>query len=219
MAFSPKRFLAESGPGRTIMVYKSGTHIFRQGDPAETIFYVQAGTAKETVTSDVAGSTKEALTTMLEPGMFFGTGAVLVGQRRRSRVTTVTTCQFMIYNRDTIIQALEEPAFVQLFMEFLLERNRRIEAEKADLLLNSQEKRLAQKLLQLSHADRGPPQRIGPEITQEMLAEMIGTTRPRANFFLNKFRRAGYIVSSSRAGITVMSTLVKVLAAEESTEE
>jgi CRP-like cAMP-binding protein len=213
MAFDTNRFLSQGGVGRTVMVYLAGTIIFRQGDPADRIYYLQQGSAKETVTAGARGAiSKEAVTGMLGSGVFFGTGALSAGQLRTSTVTTVTQCQATVFVREVIDSALNEPVFARLFTAHLLDRNSLVEAEKVDLLMNSREKRLAQKLLQLSHADTGQPQRIGPEITQEMLAEMIGTTRPRVNFFMNKFRRLGYIQYSD--GITVLPTLVKVLAAE-----
>lgn len=208
--FDTKRFLEQAGEGRTVLIFKSGTSIFKQSEPANLIYYLQRGRAKETIISD---NGREAVVDILEEGNFFGIGA-LDGVPRPTTVTAVTICVVTAITRDAFLKAFDRPEFVQVFLTYLRWRNSKIEAEKVDLLLRSSEKRLAQKLLELSHVtESGPSRLIGPEVTQVMLAEMIGTTRPRVNLFLNRLRKMGAI-SYHKGGIIVMPTLLKVLIEE-----
>jgi CRP/FNR family transcriptional regulator, cyclic AMP receptor protein len=204
--FDPKTFLAKVGEGKTITVHRPRAVIYKQGDPVDLVFYLQSGKAKETVASDQG---KEAIVGMLEPGLFFGTSGLDGGIARLSTVTAVTECIVTAITKDAMKVALKQPSFAQLFMAYLLDHNSKIEAEKIDLLFNDSERRLAQKLLILAHAADGLPQVIGPEITQEMLANMIGTTRPRVNYFLNRFRKMGFIKYDG--GISVQPALLTMV--------
>lgn len=204
--FNPQTFLARVGEGKTITAHRPGQVIYRQGGPADLVFYLQSGRAKEVVRSEQG---KEAVVGMLEPGMFFGTGGLDGGIMRLSTVTAVTQCIVTAITKDAMKAALRQPSFAQLFMAYLLDHNSRIEAEKIELLFNGSEKRLAQRLLILAHVGEGPPQIIGPEITQEMLANMIGTTRPRVNYFLNRFRKMGFI--KYNGGISVQPALLRMV--------
>lgn len=212
--FDPKSFLAAVGEGKTVTAYRTGQAIFKQGQPADLVFYLQSGKAKETVISQAG---KEAVIGVLEPGQFFGTSGLNGNSSRISTVTAVTACVVTAINEEAMQMALHRPKFAQLFMAYLLEYNSRIEAEKVDLLFNSSEKRLAQKLLILAHAGEGAPQVIGPEITQEMLADMIGSTRQHVNHFLNKFRQLGFI--KYNGGILVMPPLLKAMMVETPQEK
>lgn len=201
---NPVAFLEQVGIGKTITVYKPGEVIHKQGAPSDEVFYLQQGKAKETVMSEQG---KEAVIGMLEPGEFFGCGPRLgPGSLRRSTVIAVTTCTVTTITIAALKKALHESKFAELFTACLLERASKIEGEKIDLLFNSSEKRLALKLLVLAHIDEGTAQLIGPEITQEMLADMIGTTRPRVNYFLNQFRTKGLI--QYNGGIKVLPALL-----------
>lgn len=208
--FDPKTFLERVGEGKTITPHRAGAVIMKQGSPAEQVFYLQSGKAKETVTSEQG---KEAVVGMLEPGMFFGTGAADGATIYLSTATAITPCIVTAITKDAMHSALKLPKFAQLFMAYLLNLNGRIEAEKVDLLFNSSEKRLAAKLLMLAHVGQeGAPTIIGSEITQEMLADMIGTTRPRVNMFLNKFRKLGLI--KYNGGIMVQPGLLQMVLQE-----
>lgn len=215
--FDPKEFLAQVGEGKKITAFQPGDVIMKQGTMAEQVFYLQTGKAKETVRSEQG---KDAVVGVIYPGGFFGTSS-LDGGMRVSTVTAVSVCVVTTITKEGMRLALRrEPKFAQLFMAYLLHHNSKIEAEKVDLLFNSSEKRLAQRLLMLAHVDDGPPQVIGPEITQEMLAAMIGTTRPRVSHFLNKFRKLGFVQYASEAhqrghnGITVLPTLLRAVLLE-----
>lgn len=209
--FDPRKFVENVGSGKVITDHKPGHVIFKQGETAEHVYYLQSGRAKETVRSEHG---KEAVVGVLEAGHFFGTSALDGGTVRLSTVVAVTTCLVTEITKDAMNRALREPRFAQLFMAYLLHHNSKIEAEKIDLLFNSREKRLAQRLLILAHIGDGGPQVIGPEITQEMLADMIGTTRPRVNHFLNKFRRLGFIKYDGGPGIEVLPTLLRAVLQE-----
>jgi CRP-like cAMP-binding protein len=208
--FDPKQFLERVGEGKRIGRYRAGEVIFKQGAVATHVYYLQVGRAKETVTSE---SGKDAVIGTIEPGMFFGTGGLDGHDHSSSAVVAIVPCIVTEITIGAMKQALQVPRFAQTFLLYLLHLNSRIEAERVNLLFNSSEKRLAQKLLILAHFGEGPPKIIGPEITQEMLAEMIGTTRPRVNHFLNKFRRLGFI--KYNGGITVLPTLLKTLLHED----
>lgn len=204
--FDPKTFLAHVGQGKTVAAHAAGAVIMAQGTVADAVFYLQSGRAKEVVRSKPG---KEAVVGMLEPGLFFGTSAIDGGKRRLSSVIAIERCVVTSIDKTMMHQALREPAFAQLFMAYLLEHNSKIEAEKVDLLFNNSERRLAQRLLILAHVGEGPLRLIGPEITQELLAEMIGTTRPRVNYFLNRFRKLGLI--KYNGGIIVQPGLLQLI--------
>jgi CRP/FNR family transcriptional regulator, cyclic AMP receptor protein len=190
--FDPKTFFAKVGAGKTILEFRQNQTIFAQGDAADTVFYIQKGRVKLSVLSEQG---KEAVVAILEPGQFFGEGC-LNGQRLRIATTTaMEQCVITAITRDAMIALLhDEPNFSELFMAYLLTRNSRIEEDLIDQLFNSSEKRLARLLLLLANfGKQRSPQPINPNINQETLAEMIGTTRSRVSFFMNKFRKLGFI--------------------------
>lgn len=204
--FSPKIFLERAGEGRKVTGYKTGQIIFTQGTPAEHVYYLQLGVAKETVTTERG---KQAVVNMIEPGSFFGMNSLDGIPLRYSTTTTIAPCVVTEISATAMWDALLVPTFAQLFLRHLVGHNSRVEAEKIALLFNTIEKRLAQKLLILAHFGDGPARKIGPEVTQEMLAEMIGSTRTHVNHFLNKFRRLGFI--KYNGGITVLPGLLDAL--------
>jgi CRP/FNR family transcriptional regulator, cyclic AMP receptor protein len=191
-SFDPKMFLAKVGTGKTILEFRKNQNIFAQGDVADTIFYIQKGRVKLTVLSEQG---KEAVVAILEPGQFFGEGCLNGHPLRIATTKAMEACVVTSITKEAMIAVLqEEPRFSELFMAYLLTRNSRIEEDLIDQLFNSSEKRLARLLLLLAHFGReGSPQPINPNINQETLAEMIGTTRSRVSFFMNKFRKLGFI--------------------------
>jgi CRP-like cAMP-binding protein len=191
-AFDAHGFLAKMGNGKAILEFRQNQHVFEQGDAADTIFYIQKGKVKVTVLSELG---KEAVVGILEPGQFFGEGCMNGQKLRISTATAMEDCVTTSITKAAMIAALhDEPAFSELFMKYLLTRNSRIEEDLIDQLFNSSERRLARMLLLLANFGReGSPQPISPNISQETLAEMIGTTRSRVSFFMNKFRKLGLI--------------------------
>jgi len=211
--FDPKAFLAKVGAGKSISKLGKGQNVFVQGDVADAVFYIQKGKIKLTVVSDQG---KEAVVGMLEPGQFFGEGC-LNGQPLRIATTTAMEDSIITrISKPAMISALEgRPKFSQLFMAYLLTRNSRIEEDLIDQLFNSSEKRLARLLLLLANFGKETsPQPIGVKISQETLAEMIGATRSRVSFFMNKFRRLGFI--SYNGKIEVHSSLLNAVLIEKS---
>jgi CRP/FNR family cyclic AMP-dependent transcriptional regulator len=206
--FDPSTFLAKIDNGRTATIHDAGEIIFRQGEPAATVFYLQRGSVKETVTS---GQGKETTVGVLEPGQFFGTSGLDGATARVSSTRAMAKSTTIAVTNAAMRAALEnEPGFSLMFVGWLLRHSTQIEAEKLNLLFNKSEKRLAQMLLLLARAADGPPRTISTAITQDMLADMISTTRPRVNLFLRKFRRLGLIEYSG--GIRVnQSRLAAVL--------
>jgi CRP/FNR family transcriptional regulator, cyclic AMP receptor protein len=190
--FDPVGFLAKVGAGKTIQEFHRNQNVFVQGDAADTVFYIQKGKVKLTVLSEQG---KEAVVAILEPGQFFGEGCLNGHPRRIATTTAMEDCTITAIAKDAMIDLLhEEPKFSELFMSYLLTRNSRIEEDLIDQLFNSSERRLARLLLLLAHfGKQGSPQPINPNINQETLAEMIGTTRSRVSFFMNKFRKLGFI--------------------------
>lgn len=191
--FDPKDFLTKVGEGKTITRYRPGEVIFKQGEPAEAVCYLQYGSIKESVVSDHG---KEAVVGMLEPGLFFGTGCLDGPAVRTSTATAVKASMVTAISRGTMNALLNgRLEFAHLFRVYQLNLTSRLEADKIDLMFNSIEKRLARALLILAHYGAGgrTPQKIGADISQELIAEMIGTTRPRVNFFMTKFRKLGLI--------------------------
>jgi CRP/FNR family transcriptional regulator, cyclic AMP receptor protein len=204
-SFDARVFLAKMGAGKTILEFDKGQNVFEQGDVAETIYYIQKGRIKLTVLSDQG---KEAVVGILEPGQFFGEGCLNGHKLRISTTTAMEHCIITAITKPAMVAALhDEPAFSELFMTYLLTRNNRIEEDLIDQLFNSSERRLARMLLLLANFGKeGSPQPINPHVSQETLAEMIGTTRSRVSFFMNKFRKLGLI--SYNGHIEVNSSLL-----------
>jgi len=206
--FDVVTFLATAGPHRSIAKYGGGSVIFAQGDPAEDIFYIRDGQVKITV---VSRRGKEAVVGILSPGQFFGEAA-LNGQRMR--ISTATAIGDSSVIRLTRLEMLDilcrNPEFSNFFIHHLLVRNVRIEEDLVDQLFNSSEKRLARILLLLANFGKeGQPDIVIPNITQETLAEMIGTTRSRVSFFMNKFRKLGFIEYNGK--LQIHSSLLNVV--------
>jgi CRP-like cAMP-binding protein len=204
-AFDPKEFLARVGEGKTIVEFGKGQVVFAQGDTADMVFYIQKGRVKVVVVSEQG---KEAVVGILEPGQFFGEGCMNGHSLRIATATAMEGCLVTAITKAAMLAALHnEPMFSELFMAYLLTRNSRIEEDLIDQLFNSSEKRLARLLLLLANFGKeGSPQPISPNISQETLAEMIGTTRSRVSFFMNKFRKLGFI--SYNGKIEVNSSLL-----------
>jgi CRP/FNR family transcriptional regulator, cyclic AMP receptor protein len=190
--FDAKTFLAKVGDGKAMLELHKNQKIFEQGDAAETIFYIQKGKVKLTVLSEQG---KEAVVAILEPGHFFGEGCMNGHRLRISTTTAMEDCVITSITKTAMISALhDEPKFSEMFMAYLLTRNSRIEEDLIDQLFNSSERRLARLLLLLANFGKeDEPQRISPNISQETLAEMVGTTRSRVSHFMNKFRKLGLI--------------------------
>ena len=206
--FNPHTFLSDVGRGKTILPSPNKHTIFSQGDAADAVFYIQAGKVKLTVVSQQG---KEAVVAMLEPGAFFGE-ACLAGQTvRTATATSAEDSRLVRIDKDAMLRVLhEEPSFAELFMSYLLAHTIRIQEDLVDQLFNSSEKRLARILLLLAHFGKeGKPEPVIAKVSQEMLAEMIGTTRSRVSFFMNKFRKLGFI--DYNGGMHVHSSLLNVV--------
>ena len=207
-AFDAEAFLESAGAAKRVASYPKGKIVFSQGQPSDAVMYIQKGGIRISVLSRTG---KEAVVAMLGPGDFFGEGA-LTGQSIRIGTATATTLTtVLIIEKDAMLQLLrDEPTFSERFISYMLARNLRVEADLVDHLFNSSEKRLARALLLLSRygVQAGPEKRI-PKISQETLAEMIGTTRSRVNFFMNKFRDLGFI--EYNGDITVNTSLLSVV--------
>ena len=191
-AFDAKEFLESAGAARRVVSYPKGTIVFSQGQPSDAVMYIQKGGIKISVVSRTG---KEAVVAMLGPGDFFGEGA-LTGQSIRIGTATATTATTVLtIEKAAMLRLLrDEPTFSERFIAYMLARTIRIEADLVDHLFNSSEKRLARALLLLArYGDQEGPERRIPKISQETLAEMVGTTRSRVNFFMNKFRDLGFI--------------------------
>ncbi|MGO9940950.1 MAG: Crp/Fnr family transcriptional regulator [Terracidiphilus sp.] len=208
-AFDPAAFLANAGLGRKVIELKSSETFFCQGDRADAVFYLQRGRAKLTV---VSHGGKEATITLLAPGEFVGEEslAAIVGLRLAT-ATAVNNCTALKIGRDEMVRVMhDEPAFADVFLKFLLARSMRTQADLVDQLFNSSERRLARILLLMAEFGKpGEPEQFIPPITQETLAEMIGTTRSRVSFFMNRFRRLGLIDYNGR--IQVHKSLLNVV--------
>jgi CRP/FNR family transcriptional regulator, cyclic AMP receptor protein len=207
-SFDPKEFLAKVGEGKTIVEFRKDQVVFAQGDVANTIFYIQKGRVKVVVISEQG---KEAVVGILGPGQFFGEGCMNGHSLRIATTTAMEDCLVTAITKAAMLAALHsQPKFSELFMAYLLTRNSRIEEDLIDQLFNSSEKRLARLLLLLANFGKeGSPQPISPNISQETLAEMIGTTRSRVSFFMNKFRKLGFI--SYNGKIEVNSSLLNAV--------
>jgi CRP/FNR family cyclic AMP-dependent transcriptional regulator len=190
--FDPKSFLAKVGTGKTILKFHTNQTVYTQGEVADAVFYIQKGKIKLTVMSDQG---KEAVVAIMEPGQFFGEGCMNGHPLRIGTTAAMEDSVVTSITKEAMIAVLhDEPKFSEMFVAYLLTRNSRIEEDLIDQLFNSSEKRLARLLLLLANfGKQGSPLPINPNISQETLAEMIGTTRSRVSFFLNKFRRLGLI--------------------------
>jgi CRP/FNR family cyclic AMP-dependent transcriptional regulator len=210
--FDPKIFLAKVGAGKAILKFHKNQKVFEQGEVADTVFYIQKGRVKLTVLSEQG---KEAVVAILEPGQFFGEGCMNGHKLRISTTTAMEDCVITSITKEGMIAAVhDEPKFSELFMAYLLTRNSRIEEDLIDQLFNSSERRLARVLLLLANFGKeGSPQPISPNISQETLAEMIGTTRSRVSFFMNKFRRLGLV--SYNGNIEVHNSLLSAVLHEK----
>ena len=211
-SFNPKAFLVQVGEGRSIAKYDKDQIVFSQGEPADAVFYIETGNAKLTVVSEQG---KEAIVAIIGANEFFGEGC-LAGQRIRiSTVAAMTESVIVRLENAAILRAIhQEPAFSEMFIAHLLSRTIRVEADLVDQLFNSSEKRLARLLLLLANFGKeGKPETTIAKISQETLAAMIGTTRSRVSFFMNKFRRLGFI--DYNGAIKIHSSLLNVVLHDE----
>lgn len=210
MGFDAEAFLAKAGVGRAVVHLKKKAAAFSQGAPADAIFYVQKGKVQLTV---VSKSGKEATLAILGQGEFFGEGSIAGQAFRMGSATAMTDCELLRIDKKEMMLALhQEHTFSDLFVAYLLARNIRYEEDLVDQLFNSSEKRLARILLLLAHFGKeGVPQTVVPKIGQETLADMIGTTRSRVSFFMNRFRKLGFVDYSGTSGLQVHSSLLSVV--------
>ena len=210
--FDHEVFLAESGKGRTLADYAKNQQVFLQGAPADAIFYIQKGKIKLTVVSQQG---KEAVVAILGAGDFFGEGCLAGQSLRMASATTMLECSILRIEKAGAIRLLhEQPAFSELLLHHMLSRNIRIEEDLVDQLFNSSEKRLARVLLLLANFGKeGKPSLVIPKISQETLAEIVGTTRSRVSFFMNRFRKLGFIQYSGQydSGLEVHSSLLNII--------
>jgi CRP/FNR family cyclic AMP-dependent transcriptional regulator len=206
--FDPRLFLAKAGKGRTIIDYLKNRTVFSQGDPADSIFYIQKGKVKVTV---VSRRGKEAVVAILTAGAFFGEGSLAGQPSRMASVSTMSECSIMRIEKASVLRVLQdEPSFSAVFLHYLLSRNIRVEEDLVDHLFNSSEKRLARVLLSLANFGKDTkPEPVIAEISQETLAEIIGTTRSRVSFFMNRFRKLGFI--EYNGGLHVHSSLLNIV--------
>ena len=210
--FDAKAFLSKVNGGRTVANYRKDQIVYTQGDPGDSVFYVQAGKIKKVVVSEQG---KEAVVALFGTGDFFGEGCLNGETIRLATASAMTDCVVVRMPKETIVRMLhEEPAFSELFIAHLLHRNSRVEEDLVDQLFNSSEKRLARALLLLANFGKdSPPEPIIAQISQETLAEMIGTTRSRVSFFMNKFRKLGLIDYNGH--IEIHRSLLNVVLHEE----
>jgi CRP/FNR family cyclic AMP-dependent transcriptional regulator len=209
--FNPKVFLATVGPGHTVSDLRRNEVVFRQSAAADAVFYIQRGKIKIVVASQQG---KEAVVGVMGPGEFFGEGCLIGQPLRLATAKAMTESQIVRVSKAEMLRVLHaEPSFADLFMTYLLTRNSRVEEDLVDQLFNSSEKRLARTLLLLANIGQdGGPQPIAAPISQETLAEIIGTTRSRVSLFMNKFRKLGFIDYNGH--LEVHSSLVSVLLRE-----
>jgi CRP/FNR family transcriptional regulator, cyclic AMP receptor protein len=206
--FDPKNFLATIGVGRKMLLVPKKQMIFAQGAAADAVFYIQKGKVRLTVVSKAG---KEATIGIINEGNFFGEGALAGQMLRMGSAAAMTECELLRVEKKAMMTALHrEHAFSDLFVAYLLARNIRYEEDLVDQLFNSSEKRLARILLLLAHFGKdGVPETVVPKISQETLAEMVGTTRSRVSFFMNRFRKLGFI--HYNGGLEVHSSLLNVV--------
>jgi CRP/FNR family cyclic AMP-dependent transcriptional regulator len=211
-AFNPDTFLATIGEGRKILSVPKKQLIFAQGDEADSVFYVQKGKVRLTVVSKVG---KEATIGIVSERNFFGEGSLAGQLLRMGSAAAMTNCEILRIEKKTMMEALRrEPALSEMFVAYLLRRNIRYEEDLVDQLFNSSEKRLARVLLLLAHFGKeGIPETVVPKISQETLAEMVGTTRSRVSFFMNRFRKLGFIdyAGGAEGALQVHSSLLNVV--------
>jgi CRP-like cAMP-binding protein len=207
--FDPHGFLATIGEGRKVVPFEKKQTIFAQGDASDAVFYIQSGKVKLTV---VSNNGKEATIGILGERDFFGEGCLAGQPLRMAAATAMTDCELLRIEKKAMMQALHrEHAFSDMFVAYLLTRNIRYEEDLVDQLFNSSEKRLARILLLLAHFGKeGKPETLIPKMSQETLAEMIGTTRSRVSFFMNRFRKLGFI-DYDESGLQVHSSLLNVV--------
>ena len=210
--FDTKTFLSTINGGRKIEAFLKKQTIFAQGDSSDAVFYIQEGRVKLTVVSKIG---KEATIGILNQGDFFGEGCLTGQILRLSSATAITNCSVMKIDKKSMMEVLHrEHAFSDMFVAYLLARNIRYEEDLVDQLFNSSEKRLARVLLLLAHFGKeGIPETVVPKISQESLAEMVGTTRSRVSFFMNRFRKLGFIHYSGgiEGGLQVHSSLLNIV--------
>jgi CRP/FNR family transcriptional regulator, cyclic AMP receptor protein len=210
--FDPHAFLSTIGEGRKAVLFHRKQGIFAQGDTADAVFYIQTGKVKLTVVSKTG---KEATIGILTDGDFFGEGSLAGQPLRMCSATAMTDCATLRIDKKAMMEALHrEHEFSDLFVAYLLARNIRYEEDLVDQLFNSSEKRLARILLLLAHFGKeGIPESVVPKITQQTLAEMVGTTRSRVSFFMNRFRKLGFIdyAGGAEGGLQVHSSLLNVV--------
>jgi CRP-like cAMP-binding protein len=210
--FDPDAFLATIGKGRKILNVPKKDGIFTQGDAADSVFYIQEGKVRLSV---VSTSGKEATIAMLSKGNFFGEGSLAGQSLRMGSAAAISDCQLLRIEKKAMMDSLHrEHAFSDMFVAYLLGRNIRYEEDLVDQLFNSSEKRLARVLLMLAHFGKeGVPETVVPKVSQETLAEMVGTTRSRVSFFMNRFRKLGFInyASGVEGGLQVHSSLLSVV--------
>lgn len=207
-SFNPQSFLAKVDSSKTLLRTRKKDRIFSQGDAAEAVFYIQTGRVKLTVVSQQG---KEAVVAILERGSFFGEACLAGQQVRLATATSVDDSTIVRIDKPAMVRVLhDDPAFSALFTAYLLARNIRIEEDLVDQLFNSSEKRLARLLLLLAHFGKeGKPEPVIPKISQETLAEMVGTTRSRVSFFMNKFKKLGFL--EYNGGLHVHSSLLNIV--------
>jgi CRP-like cAMP-binding protein len=208
--FAPHAFLATIGDGRKVVAFEKMQTIFSQGDAADAVFYIQSGKVKLTV---VSNNGKEATIGILSEKDFFGEGCLAGQPLRMAAAMAMTDCELLRIEKKAMMQSLHrEHAFSDMFVAYLLTRNIRYEEDLVDQLFNSSEKRLARILLLLAHFGKdGVPQSVIPAISQETLAEMVGTTRSRVSFFMNRFRKLGFIDYQAGDELQVHSSLLGVV--------
>jgi CRP-like cAMP-binding protein len=207
-AFKAQAFLDSAGLARRIVEYRKSQRIYSQGDPTNQVMYIQKGGVKLSVVNEVG---KEAVVAMLGPGDFLGEGGLAGQPARMGTATTITPTTLLIIEKQEMVRVLHaERAFADRFVAYMLARNIRIEQDLIDQLFNSSEKRLARTLLLLArYGKEDQPQKMLPKLSQETLAEMIGTTRSRVNFFMNKFRKLGFI--KYNGGLHINTSLLSVV--------
>jgi CRP/FNR family cyclic AMP-dependent transcriptional regulator len=208
--FDPKTFLSVIDGGRELVSFAKKQTIFLQGDAADSVFYIHKGKVQLTVTSKTG---KEAVIGLLKEGAFLGENCLTGEPLRLCSASALTDCSLMRIEKNVMIKTLhEEPALSEIFVAYLLARNIQYQTDLVDQLFNSSEKRLARILLMLSHLGKeGAPETVVPKISQETLAEMVGTTRSRVNFFMNKFRKMGFIDYDRGGKMQVHSSLLNVV--------
>ena len=205
--FEAEAYLESVGEGQRTAEYRRNEGVFSQGDPADDVRYIQKGTVKLSVLSRTG---KEAVVALLGKGDFFGEGALTGQSVRMMTATAVAASRVLIIAKEAMVELLhDQPSFSDRFISYMLNRNLRIEADLVDQLFNSTEKRLARTLLLLARYGQATPDRTMPKISQEVLAEMVGTTRSRVNVFMNKFRKLGFI--EYNGGLKVKGSLLSVV--------